>query len=407
MLRSSVGFHTMSLSLRLTRKDTEQLIKHFYNYCKQTGIIRMLIVKELPNGQNDYKEYSPKFCGTSLILPHKLEINFSGKNRGIKWTIRSYRRSEVYKEYGIEVTINPKILGGTDTQNKQDYITVADCNDMLAAVSKYNRISQEISPLLLTFNQYNLKRIDRCINLCVDELAPGCLSEQIMNLMKRGDIPPRFKEKMKYNKKLHRLKAYPDSFYLVSKSVTINCYLKSKELQDRMENHRTTITQDDVDEASDIIRFEIQTTYRNAIPIFKLIEKNSSLLNQYYDWLGYPACLKQINHYYKMTIGAGDWYSLSIAQKIIEKCGYNKQKRERLLNVLRKVSQCRSLAEAKAKHQGADLRDFKQTVKDLAGIGINPVTIPREWGFKRIPNLLHKFNDMDLARLACSDIPLI
>ena len=108
-----------------------------------------------------------------------------------------------------------------------------------------------------------------------------------------------------------------------------------------------------------------------------------------------------------MTIGAGDWYSLSAAQKIIEKRGYNKQRRERLLSVLREVSQCRSLAEAKAKHQGDDLRDFKRTVKDLADIGINPVTIPREWGFKHIPNLLHTFNDMDLARIACPDTPLI
>ena len=108
-----------------------------------------------------------------------------------------------------------------------------------------------------------------------------------------------------------------------------------------------------------------------------------------------------------MTIGAGDWYSLSAAQKIIEKRGYNKQRRERLLSVLREVSQCRSLAKAKAKHQGSDLAAFKRTVKDLADIGINPVTIPRGWGIPHIPNLLHTFNDMDLARVACPDLPLI
>lgn len=107
MLRSSLGFHTMSISLRLTRKEIEQLIKHLHNYCKRTGNIRMLIVNKLPNGQKDYKEYSPKFSGTSLILPRKLEIFFSDENRGIKWIIKSDRRSEFYKEYGIEATINP------------------------------------------------------------------------------------------------------------------------------------------------------------------------------------------------------------------------------------------------------------------------------------------------------------
>ena len=279
MSRSLLGFHTMSLSLRLTRKDTERLIKHFYNFCKQTGIIRMLIVKELSNGQKDYKQYSLKFSGTSLILPHKLEINFSDKNRGIKWTIRCDRRSEAYKEYGIEVTINPKIL-----LEIQDYITAATCEDMEIAVFNFNHISSKISPLLRTFDQYNLKRFDCCINFSVSELAPGCTSELIMDLMRRADIPPRFKVEKVYDKGSHRMKARPNSFYLVSKSVTINCYRKAAELEDRRERHRTTIAQEDIDEASDIIRFEVQTTYRRAIPISNLIK--TAVFHSIYTMIG-------------------------------------------------------------------------------------------------------------------------
>ena len=85
----------------------------------------------------------------------------------------------------------------------------------------------------------------------------------------------------------------------------------------------------------------------------------------------------------------------------------NKQKKERLISALQEVSQCRSLARAKALHQGEDLAAFKRTLKDLSDIGINPVTIPREWGISHIPNLMHTFNDLSLARMAFPEMQLI
>lgn len=96
-----------------------------------------------------------------------------------------------------------------------------------------------------------------------------------------------------------------------------------------------------------------------------------------------------------------------MAQKIIRGYRFHKQKRERLIEALREVSQCRSLASAKAKYQDSDLMAFKRTLKDLADIGINPVTIPREWGISHILNLLHTFNDKDDARMACPNLILI
>lgn len=228
-----------------------------------------------------------------------------------------------------------------------------------------------------------------------------------MNLIQRGNIPPHYEEWKKYDIKSHRKKASPNGFYLMNRSVHINCYRKSVELQERREKGMTSIAQSDIDDSQDIIRFEVQCKYPKVYSISRLIEESSSFLNKYYDILGYQACLKQINHYYKVTIGEGDWCSLSAAREIIEKRRFNIQKSERLLSVLQEVSQCRSLAKAKAQHQGSDLAAFKRTVKDLADIGINPVTIPKEWGIKRIPNLLHTFNDMDQAREACPDLPLI
>lgn len=407
-MKSSLGFHTMTLALPLNRKTAERLVGHFWRYQEHTGLIKMHMVKSLPGGKEKYPEYRPRYNGTRLVLPPIISVLPSdGKDYGIRWTLRCDSQNDEYSEYTLEARINPKILGGV-----YDYITAANCNDMYSVEAKFNCISRDISPLLRTFDNYMFKRIDYCINFSLNELAPGCTSEQVMALIRRGDIPPHYKEWTKYNKRAHRMKASPDSFYLMSRSANINCYRKSVELQTRMVKERKkeepSITQATVDEAQDIIRFEVQCKYPKVYALSRQVgEESRFIINKYRELLGYQACMKQVNHYYKSTIGAGDWFSMEMAQKIIRGHRFHKQKRERLIEALREVSQCRSLASAKAKHQGSDLAAFKRTLKDLADIGINPVTIPREWGISHIPNLLHTFNDKDDAKMFCPDLPLI
>ena len=42
--------------------------------------------------------------------------------------------------------------------------------------------------------------------------------------------------------------------------------------------------------------------------------------------------------------------------------------------------------------QGEDLETFRRTLRDLDEINVNPVTIPREWNIKGIPNLLNAYD---------------
>ena len=72
---------------------------------------------------------------------------------------------------------------------------------------------------------------------------------------------------------------------------------------------------------------------------------------------------------------------------------FHSQKEERLIRALKLVNDCRSITKAKAAYQGSDLVAFKRTLGDLASLGINPVTIPREWGIKHISNLLYAYFD--------------
>lgn len=404
MLQSSLGFHTMTLFLPLSGTKVEKLIKHFCRYRKNTKQIRIFIRKNaLPGEKPTYSEYTPTYSGTRLLLPFNLQIIYPEKDCGIKWIVRANSRNESFSSYTVEATINPKILGGI-----QDYITAASLDDMWSAIKKFNSISSSISPLLRTFECYEPKRIDYCINFALNELVPSCASSKVMDLIKRGDIPPKYEQWMLYSSISHRKKSVPGSFYLKCQSANINCYEKYIELQKRNQNNPDSVSQEVLAKAQDIIRFEVQCKYPKARTLSKQAESIGYFGTDKYRYLlDYKACLIKINSYYGETIGRGDWFTVSEAERIIRSHRYNSQKEQRLIAALQRVSQCRSLASAKASYQGSDLAAFKRTLKDLSDIGINPVTIPRDWGIKHIPNLMHTYNDTSLARTAWPDIQLI
>lgn len=370
-LRSSEGFHTMTLSAPLVvESEREELISDFKRYSRELDAVQIYTNKQ-----------------------KNIVIKFYRHDMGIQWLIRPYVYLENYRTTIdiIDVTINPKILGGV-----HDYITAATYDDMDAAITNFNSISQRISPLLRTFKDYSLKRIDYCINFALSEFVPECSPEQMMNLIKRSDIPPHYKEWMKYDETAHRMKSPPSSFYLVNKSVTINCYSKYMKLQEQSEENikrgYPPIPQEIMDAARDIIRFEVQCKYRKAYALSKTAEADGDgNINKYESLLTEEFCREIINYYFDATVGREPWYSLQAAISLVKHKGFNAQKEKRLIDALHLVSQCRSLAKAKAQYQGDDLAAFKRTLKDLSVLGINPVTIPKEWGIGRIWNLLDTY----------------
>ena len=385
MLNSSIGFHTMTLFIRLDKNDIRKLITHFKKYSNETGLIKMYYED---NGQQGFTFEDGK---TIIYNKQDLKIIYYNEYRGIDWTIRSNDLSKDFKEYTVEVKINPKILGGI-----RDYITAATYDDIDAAISNFNTEVKKISPLLGNFKMYSIKRIDYCLNFDLAELTPGCTSEQIMSLIRRGNIPKHYKEP--YDKVSHRTKSKPGSFYLKSQSVNINCYSKYMELQERSKKlirvGQPPVSQEVLDSARNIIRFEVQCKYRKTYTLSSYAKQNGNYnTNKYEDLLNWLYCDDEIKYYYKKIIKMGDWYSLQEAIKIIEYHNFNKQKECRLINALHIVNQCRSLAKAKELYQGAELETFKKSLKDLAALNINPVTIPKEWGIKHIPNLLGAFYD--------------
>lgn len=388
MPRSSLGFHTMTLSLNLSYDDVHQLIKDFKKYSAQTGSIQMYHVDKM----GKYTNY-PTNTSTRNLLPTNLKIYYYKKNIGIKWLLKYNSWGDNMTSYRIEATINPKILAHIN-----DYITAATLEDMDTAIFNFNLEAERISPLLKKFEHYSINRIDYCLNFYVNELLPNCNTEQIMRLIKRGNIPSSFTEWTEYDAISHRTKSRPNSFYIMNSSVTINCYDKHSQLQIRSltntKNNLSTLSQVTLDSAKGIIRFEVQCKYHK---IYALIHKSCLMendnLNKPINLLSKEVCYEIISHYFNKTIGLGNWYTLHNAIGHILAQGFNRQKEERLITALRTVNKYRSIAKAKSMCPEAELRSFKATLKELSSLCINPVTIPEEWRISYIPNLLTAYVD--------------
>lgn len=417
----------MSIFLRLERSDMERLIKHLCKYRERNKSegnksIRMFIPQDSPSGKEEkYSEYSPKYSSNGhLILPERLKIRFRNKDHGISWELKSDTQNDRYSSYIVEAKINPKLLGGT-----QEYIAAATYDDLQSAIWKFDLMVRDISPLLGTFACYKPNRIDYCVNFALRELAPGCPTDMVMKLIQRADVPSDYEPKTEYSETSHRMEPVKNSYYLECGSTIINCYEKMVELQkrNRKDNGSGPISKEVLEEAQDIIRFEVQCLYPRTRRLCQQVEQVRSqsisiydIYDHIYDHIhiyGYlfdlRTCLKEVNAHYKNTIGRGDWYTLSEAEKVIKSKHYHSQKSERLLKALQEVSRCRGVAKAKEKIecQGGDLASFNRTLYDLQNIGINPVTIPREWGIVHIPNLMHTFNDIFSSRDICPDSTLI
>ena len=166
-----------------------------------------------------------------------------------------------------------------------------------------------------------------------------------------------------------------------------------------------------------MIRLEVQYKYPKLYPLAKEVRKNSkfhvslddisieALYQAFaYDEVHSPSIPIDVTlsgkvsdivnrkHFAKI-IGRGDYFTLNNAKSIVKSYGYRRDKEDRLIFTLSKINDCHGVAKAKAKLHGPDVSDFNRSLKDLDSILVNPVTIPRRWNIRHIPNLLRAYDD--------------
>lgn len=397
-MRSSLGFHTLSMGTYITGDQRRQLKRDLQQYSRDTGQIKIFPVDR----EGKSVKITPDGTPENEIMGTR--ITFCEWGRGIEWTVRRCQwppREERYvpsrkgeQWYMIDVKVNPKLLTGV-----RGYITAATIDDMETAIANFDKESKKLSPILPGFTAYKLKRIDYCVNFDLEELAPGCSPELIMELIKKSGVPARFKEWTLYDETAHRRGSKPGSFYLKNGSVHINCYSKYMDLLEKSEKRKLQgydpIPQEFLDSSKNIIRFEVQCKYRKTSRLSADAQMEGAIdINKYKSLLDSETCARIIADYFEEILGQGDWYSLQEAIRIIHAHGYNRQKEQRLVEALQLVSQCRSVSKAMAALQEGDRDAFKRTLKDLSGLRINPVTVPKQRGIKYIQHLLYSYITM-------------
>lgn len=403
---TSIGYHTFVVSKNLTKEEAGRLFKDFKRYRENT--------KEI------YISSALKYDKDPLA--RHCEIKYTGSHKGIWWKMRfssnGFFMDNDFKPCSVKAVINPKTLIG-----EKSYIVAADAGMLEAVRRGFDQEAEKISPILKGFDSYSLNRIDYCINFDVSELEldfqdemPDRLPKRIMELIKCGDIPKDFTESY----------GEASQFYLKSRSVVINCYWKYMELVKNFPDCP------DMKKSCDIIRFEVQFRYpkihtKVAEAIRKEKQRKKMLLermekqeissfpetqnetdaledgqmrkrymeifrqdevNIMKEMLSDETCTQVIYDYFTKIIKIGDYYTFDTAKRIIEAKVSKWEKAVRLTGALEMIRSYGGISKVKEAIGEKEQEDFRKSLRDLAALQINPVTIPKEWGIEYIPNPL-------------------
>lgn len=386
MENTSLGYHTLSIHLKMNYDYFSQIESDFIKYA---------------NDQNNDMKRFPMDIGDK-----RLGWCYTYNNdRGLQWRLYSFISNNGYENHGITAIINPEVI------LYNNYISAAQANDVNLIKEIFNNKAQKISTGLCKFDDWSMSRADYCLNIDTEELGLPCTAKQLMKLVKRGNIPKHFEERKEYDLTSHRLRSDPNSFYLQSKSLTINFYRKYSQQSPNHPNYANR-------EASfNVIRFEIQCKYPKLYTIRnKYAPKeadstydNNELLEEiYYDYIENgisPPGIRPdfiledtISHeilekYIYKIIRKGDYFTLEDAKEIIESYNFRLDKEERLFYALDVISKARGISAAMKKLPNSERADFKRSLKELDEILVNPVTIPRKWNIRHIPNPFRAYCD--------------
>lgn len=229
------------------------------------------------------------------------------------------------------------------------------------------------------FDQWTCRRIDYCMDVITEHVSA------YVALFQRCKFPSHH-----YNIKIKK----KGSSYMKSNSVTLNFYDKYDQLEKHLLALNKTMTNKEMSEATNMLRFEIQCLRGKTDYIKRREGFDSKSIEHFLD----PSLSnKLILDYYDKSIGSGDFYSLHAARVIVDRANLQFRTKQTLLNILKLIAQARSIEKARVQFiDGADIgvgtiikgsrKAFNDNLKKIRSLGVNPVTIPRNWEITFLPN---------------------
>lgn len=260
---------------------------------------------------------------------------------------------------------------------QQDRLAVYTDDDYQKMVTQFNTIMVYMGGLP-TFENWNVNRIDYCINIKTPYV------KEYISLMQKGDIPAW--QRLPFNPISKRYTNQIGSIYLPAKSrnikqnktgsITINFY--NKHLQQSAEALKNNeISEAILKQSEDVLRLEVQC-HRPKIDSLK---KRYNLENKkIIHYLAPQISFDVLESAIKSVCHLGDYQRKSVALGIIETAkGLHQSTRDDLKSILIEVNrQHQSISKARDSLVAAGYfkRDkFNNLIKKLDELNINPVTI--------------------------------
>lgn len=278
----------------------------------------------------------------------------------------------------VVIRLNPKVLLDTQetilsTQASETHLIARAFNE------RKSSIFGDSSNDLPEFDKWTCRRIDYCIDVITEHVS------SYVALFQRCELPSHHYD-INMKKK--------GSSYMKSNSVILNFYNKLDQLKKHFLGLNKTMTNKELIEATNMLRFEIQCKRGKTDYIKRREGFGSKSIEHFLD----PSLSnKLILDYYDKSIGTGDFYSLHLARTIVDRAELQFRTKQTLLNILKLIAQARSIEKARVQFMaGVDIgngtfikgsrKAFNDNIKKIRLLGVNPVTIPRNWEITFLPN---------------------
>jgi hypothetical protein len=277
--------------------------------------------------------------------------------------------------YTWEIKINPQSRQGIDR------LSVADEIDVLESFALLDSLIRDELKLPCSHSDFNINRLDCAHNSFHD----ADTAKLYMSLMKKGDIPDELQSYSEYSGAAHRRISPGASIYCYNRSrtVTINIYIKAAQLQ----TDRYTDDSYDFEEAAGLLRIEVQCSRQKLVNCQKMLRVNSLSPEPFIkDSFNYYILL----YYMSWLFRKGDYYSFSLAKRIIMDSSFHKASKDVMCLMLELTSTRNGLKRAISEMtaMGYTAYDIKTALQRFDRINVNPVTIPVVYGIGFLPSTI-------------------
>ena len=244
---------------------------------------------------------------------------------------------------------------------------------------------------LAHLNNWKCRRIDYSINFHFDNSRDKDL---FLELTRKTSRYVRKKQK-----RISSLKINQQSTAEGNYSVKVIFYDKQKQIEDVYTNIPTRQQQSLLQEANNIVRFEVQCLKGRVLTLQRKYHfPNRSILYFLNESISHDILIEE----YSKSVGVADFYSFYWADKKIKKSNFSSPKKKHLVQLLQLIAQARHLSIAKEQFihgtrirrtniivQGSE-NTFRNYLRDLSTLGIHPMLIPKERRVTHFTNPVHQ-----------------